>query len=509
MSERVARIASSEDVRQRLAASWRLCALDIEPWAAGNQEMRVREHVRELNAFRHVAVDMRRTSHPPLAAVADLMRCVFGGALVRPRGGGGAYWAHVVAPWWLNDAIVARLRRAARARGPQATGVFVRLLARHFAARAEKLAPSGVCYAPVVWPEVGDLVDMSVCGAAVEAEMRLLESFAARWPPRTPPVGEASVLMLEHIERESDEQPLAEVAGVWAMLRHPPPVCAPDAVRLRYTREDDADAPPRAGGLRGIRWTGELDDASLIVPHALALIEDGREPDLFDVELAEGRVPCFRRARVVEWRPRHRVVFDFPRVDALEEVPARLPTRWVYLVLAAIFDAAERTARLMDARRTELAFSFARGGEGEQGCAQLDRLVELVARYRRGRHPLRVRVARTAAQRRELFAAPAPGQPMAAPRRVVIEASSRRSDDALDDGVRLVCTPGEDCDAVVFEVWRGGRVSARAKVACAHPGDTPKLVTAVRDAIAGVLGGVRNPIEPNRSGRRRAVMAAR
>jgi hypothetical protein len=377
-------------------------AAQRDPSAIGDGDVR--------DAMRVMVSDVTLSSHPPLAAVADVLRILYHRDEVELDAAAGEsvrdYRLRVVVPWLRDDGSLAALGPVARSRRGPARLRFQRLLARELGRAFHRL-----CRFPVRIDCPCPSEALAICATAPErdalaVEREALRRLAAAMPPGGRLLDDEQVAVLRYARDEADVLPLREVHRVRARLR-PVGLRVARTLRGACTRQREVrdERSPAMGGYSGLRSGGSLEHLDALLPSELAQMESGSRADVFDLNLVEKRLLYFKRDQQVDLqrRRRYHVVCAAPeRFDYRGNV---VPARWPYLLLAVVFD----VVRLF---RDELAlaaypFHFVFGGK----AAELDRFERLVTAIREQDFPeLEIHFAAVAPEQLPAYLQEPPGE---------------------------------------------------------------------------------------------------
>lgn len=334
-------LAHPEQIRLHLAASRALAQVRLLP-AAARDASAISDHD-VLVAMRAIVSDSTLASHPPLAAVADILRILFHRDEVVLAPGDNQmvrdYRLKVVVPWLRDDISLEALGPVARGRRGPARLRFQRFLAREIGRALHDL-----CRFPVriEHPRLPDAAELASCGldaSALQPQCEALRALATAWSERGRLFSDEQVSLLTYVQDEADVVPLREYHLIRSRL-HPVGLRAVQRTRnARYRQREVRDErSPAMGGYSGIRSGGSLEDINAVLPSELAQMETDQPPDLFDVNLMEKRLLYFRRDQQIDIRRKRRFHVVFWAPERFDYRPSVVPARWPYLFLGVVFD---------------------------------------------------------------------------------------------------------------------------------------------------------------------------
>ena len=336
-------LVNPDEVRLHLAASSALSLVRLQPAAArdplsiGDAEI--------LGAMRAIVSDVSLASHPPLAAVADVLRILFHRDEVEIAAGAAddevarRYRLEVVLPWLRDDRSLEALGPVARSRRGAARGRFLRFLAREIGRALHDICAFPVRIDCPRLPDVEALHRTPLDRDALKIEIESLGTLASAWREGGRLLSEEQVSLLSYVRDEADVVPLREYYLIRSRLL---PVSLRTVQRTRSARyqqrEARDDRSPSMGGYSGLRAGGSVEQISAILPSELAHMDKDQPIDLFDINLAEKRLLYFQRDQRIDIRRRRQFHVVFWAAARFDYRPAVVPARWPYLFLGVAFD---------------------------------------------------------------------------------------------------------------------------------------------------------------------------
>ena len=339
-------LTTLDELRDHFAASLRLSLVQVH-----SREARLVGEL-EMEAMGQIVNDLMVPTHPPLAAVVDVLRSIVHFDDVRLATGGPFprlardYRHRVLHTLLRDDPSIPALARVAERRTGRAWTTFIGFLARELGR-----AFTEICCFPWRY-DCPDLPTMAECRrfapspGALRAESKSLEALVHAYPHFDRLFNEEQVMILSHLRDEADIAPLQQYFSIWSALT---PVGLDVAKRARSARfrhvEVEDHRAPSMGGYSGLRSGGSLDQLGALLPSELAQMDDASsssegkpQVDGFDINLIEKRLLFFKRDQQIDVRRRRRFYFAFVSPSDFDFQPSVVPARWQYLFLSVLFD---------------------------------------------------------------------------------------------------------------------------------------------------------------------------
>jgi hypothetical protein len=332
-----------DEVRLHLAASSALSLVRLQPAAARDPSSIGDAEI--LSAMRAIVSDVSLASHPPLAAVADVLRILFHRDEVDVAAGASAsdavrgYRVGVVLPWLRDDPSLEALGVVARSRRGASRGRFLRFLAREIGRALHDLCAFPVRIDCDRFPDAEALRRTALDRGALAVEVQALQTLAAAWREGGRLLSDEQVSLLSYVRDEADVIPLREYYIVRSHLRPISLRAVQRTRRARYRQRQARDLrSPSMGGYSGLRAGGGLEQINALLPSELAQMDSSEPVDLFDLNLAEKRLLIFQRDQRIDIQRRRQFHVVFWAPERFDYRPQVVPARWPYLFLGVVFD---------------------------------------------------------------------------------------------------------------------------------------------------------------------------